>query len=203
MNIADDPNHVPDAGDWREGPKRHPRVPIIVTANDLSTVFAPLLRDGRMEKYYWDPTREDLMGIVGHMYKDDAAIDDAAVAALLDAFPGQSLDFYGALRAATYDDAVRAWIKGIVGTPIEDEGANMSALSAALVRREGDDTPKPDGPCLDGVAVTLDKLMAEGRRLVAEQDAVNEVRLSTEYLKDTGSAGGLLGLQGDYVDPDE
>jgi hypothetical protein len=32
--------------------------------NDLSTVFAPLVRDGRMDKFYWQPTLEDLVGIL-------------------------------------------------------------------------------------------------------------------------------------------
>ncbi len=32
--------------------------------NDLSRVFAPLIRDGRMQKFYWHPTREDLVGIL-------------------------------------------------------------------------------------------------------------------------------------------
>ena len=30
-----------------------PRVPIVCTGNDFSTLYAPLIRDGRMEKYYW------------------------------------------------------------------------------------------------------------------------------------------------------
>jgi len=45
--------------EWREEDQL-PRVPIVVTANDLSTLYAPLLRDGRMEKYYWEPTYTDL-----------------------------------------------------------------------------------------------------------------------------------------------
>ena len=32
--------------------------------NDFSTVFAPLVRDGRMDKFYWQPTQEDLIGIL-------------------------------------------------------------------------------------------------------------------------------------------
>ena len=35
------------------------RVPIIVTGNDFSTLYAPLLRDGRMDKFLWEPTAED------------------------------------------------------------------------------------------------------------------------------------------------
>ena len=45
------------------------RVPIIVTGNDLSTLFAPLVRDGRMAKFYWEPSRTDLQNILHQMYK--------------------------------------------------------------------------------------------------------------------------------------
>merc|ERR1712118_530383 len=40
-----------------------PRVPIICTGNDFSTLYAPLIRDGRMEKFYWNPSREDRIGV--------------------------------------------------------------------------------------------------------------------------------------------
>ena len=44
-------------------------MPIIVTGNDLSTLFAPLVRDGRMAKFYWEPSRNDLQNILHQMYK--------------------------------------------------------------------------------------------------------------------------------------
>ena len=40
-----------------------------MTGNDLSRIFAPLVRDGRMAKFYWKPTREDLVGILHQMYR--------------------------------------------------------------------------------------------------------------------------------------
>ena len=45
------------------------RVPIIVTGNDFSTLFAPLVRDGRMTKFYWEPDRVDSLNICHQMYK--------------------------------------------------------------------------------------------------------------------------------------
>ena len=45
------------------------RVPIIVTGNDFSTLFAPLVRDGRMTKFYWEPDQADLLSICHQMYK--------------------------------------------------------------------------------------------------------------------------------------
>ena len=51
-------------------------------------------------------------------------------------------------------------------------------------------------PKFEAVELTLDMLCAEGERLVAEQEMVNSMRLSAEYLN-MGSAGpSLIGLQG-------
>lgn len=70
MNICDNPNRVSVYQEWRESDTIQ-RVPIIVTGNDLSHMFAPLVRDGRMTKYYWKPDREDLSHILFQMYKVD------------------------------------------------------------------------------------------------------------------------------------
>ena len=77
------------------------RVPIIVTGNDLSVLYAPLLRDGRMEKYYWSPTREDVCDMVHAMFKEEN-VDRATIERLVDEHPGQPLDFFApSARACT------------------------------------------------------------------------------------------------------
>lgn len=91
------------------------------TGNDFSTLYAPLIRDGRMEKFYWAPTREDRVGVCMGIFKEDG-VTRAEVEQIVDTFPGQSIDFFGALRARVYDDAVRAFVKGI-GT--ENIGARL------------------------------------------------------------------------------
>lgn len=48
MNIADNPTNVQLPGVYKN--EEIPRVPIICTGNDFSTLYAPLIRDGRMEK---------------------------------------------------------------------------------------------------------------------------------------------------------
>ncbi|KAK9829417.1 hypothetical protein WJX72_005740 [[Myrmecia] bisecta] len=190
MNICDDPTRVSIGQNWR-GSDVIRRTPIIVTGNDFSKVFAPLIRDGRMSKFFWQPTREDLVNILFQMYKDDGLrLDD--MAALLDAFPAQPLDFYGALRSATYDNQIRAWIRDdVVKADLADEDANMGELGRRLINREGLPTFLPQ-------QLTLDMLMAEGARLAKEQDHVNAWKLSEDYMKDTnkGGGGGLIGLQG-------
>ena len=52
MNLSDNPTRVSIGQDWQEKDITH-RIPIIVTGNDLSTIYAPLIRDGRMDKFYW------------------------------------------------------------------------------------------------------------------------------------------------------
>ena len=39
------------------------------TGNDFSTLYAPLIRDGRMEKFYWAPTREDRVGVATGIFQ--------------------------------------------------------------------------------------------------------------------------------------
>jgi hypothetical protein len=63
MNICDNPNQVSVYENWREGDFNR-RVPIIVTGNDFSTLYAPLIRDGRMEKFFWQPDRTDIISIL-------------------------------------------------------------------------------------------------------------------------------------------
>ena len=76
---------------------------------------------------------------------------------LLDTFASQPLDFYGALRAATYDGQIRTWIReDVVGTDLTDEDANMAELSRRLVNRYGQ-------ACMEGPAHggSLDCIAAE------------------------------------------
>lgn len=190
MNICDNPNRVTLYGtEWQETDTIR-RVPIIVTGNDLSKVFAPLLRDGRMEKFYWQPTLEELTNIVHQMYRDDGLTkEDMEI--LLKAFPNQSLDFFGALRASTYDNQIREWIKNdVVSGEISEENENMKELGRRLLKK--DNLPK-----FEPVDITLPILLKEGERLVKEQDRINSLRLSDEYLKKQKYMGkSILGLQG-------
>lgn len=48
-----------------------PRGSVPRAGNDFSTLYAPLIRDGRMEKFYWNPSREDRIGVCFGIFKDD------------------------------------------------------------------------------------------------------------------------------------
>nr|PNR30757.1 hypothetical protein PHYPA_027073 [Physcomitrium patens] len=163
MNIADNPTNVQLPSIYNK--ETIPRVPIIVTGNDFPTLYAPLIRDGRMEKFYWAPTREDRIGVCKGIFRLDN-VHDYDVAKLVDQFPGQSIDFFGALRARVYDDEVRKWIAKV---GIENIGRNLV-------------NSKDGPPTFQKPAMTIDKLMEYGNLLVQEQQNVKRVQLADKYL---------------------
>ncbi|NBJ04533.1 ribulose 1,5-bisphosphate carboxylase small subunit, partial [Lachnospiraceae bacterium] len=159
----DNPTNVQLPGMYNK--EENPRVPIIVTGNDFSTLYAPLIRDGRMEKFYWAPTREDRIGVCVGIFRTDG-LSKEDVTKLVDTFPGQSIDFFGALRARVYDDEVRKWIGGV----------GVEGIGKKLVNSR-------DGPVtFEQPKITLDKLLEYGNMLVQEQDNVKRVQLADTYL---------------------
>ncbi|KAF3454653.1 hypothetical protein FNV43_RR05101 [Rhamnella rubrinervis] len=165
MNIADNPTNVQLPGMYNK--EENPRVPIIVTGNDFSTLYAPLIRDGRMEKFYWAPTREDRIGVCKGIFRSDN-VPDEDIVKLVDTFPGQSIDFFGALRARVYDDEVRKWISGI----------GVESIGKRLVNS------KEGPPTFEQPKMTLDKLLEYGNMLVQEQENVKRVQLADKYLSE-------------------
>ncbi|XP_050386445.1 ribulose bisphosphate carboxylase/oxygenase activase, chloroplastic isoform X2 [Argentina anserina] len=165
MNIADNPTNVQLPGMYNK--EDNERVPIIVTGNDFSTLYAPLIRDGRMEKFYWAPTREDRIGVCIGIFKADN-IADSDVVKLVDTFPGQSIDFFGALRARVYDDEVRKWIAGI----------GVDSIGKKLVNS------KDGPPTFEQPKMTIEKLLEYGNMLVQEQENVKRVQLADQYLSE-------------------
>lgn len=79
-------------------------------------------------------------------------------------------------------------------TSFDSNEANYKEVHRRLINREG-------LPEFEPVPISLASLLAEGRRLVAEQDAVNSAKLSEEYMRGVKSGMGkrlpsILGLQG-------
>ncbi len=162
MNIADNPTNVQLPGSYDDKPVH--RVPIIVTGNDFSTLYAPLIRDGRMEKFYWEPNRDDKVGIVNGIFEPDG-LSKSDIVTLVDTFLDQSIDFFGALRSRIYDDLVRQFINQ----------TGFENLSMRLVN-------SPDGkPKLPQPDFRLSHLLEAGQQMVAEQRRVQEMRLVREY----------------------
>ncbi|KAF3968421.1 hypothetical protein CMV_007687 [Castanea mollissima] len=134
MNIADNPTNVQLPGMYNK--EDNPRVPIIVTGNDFSTLT------------------------------DNIAEED--VVKIVDTFPGQSIDFFGALRARVYDDEVRKWISGI----------GVQGIGKNLVNS------KDGPPTFEQPKMTIEKLLEYGNMLVQEQENVKRVQLADQYLSE-------------------
>jgi ribulose bisphosphate carboxylase small subunit len=161
MNIADNPTNVQLPGSYDSEPL--PRVPIIVTGNDFGTLYAPLVRDGRMDKFYWQPTREDKIGIVNGIFEADN-LSKADVEKLVDHFVGQSVDFFGALRSQIYDEQILSFIQNVGFNRVGSQVVNS---------KEKLTFQKPD--------FSLSHLMAQGDLMVQEQRQLEEMRLASKY----------------------
>ncbi len=162
MNIADDPTNVQLPGSY--DPEPLPRVPIIVTGNDFSTLYAPLIRDGRMDKFYWEPNREERLGIVGGIYSGDG-LSESELAEFIDRFPNQSVDFFAAVRSRIYDDKIREFINQV----------GLENLSKQLVKN------RASKPVLPPPYFSLARLVEYGTILLEEQNLIHSQRLAQSY----------------------
>ena len=164
MNIADSPTNVQLPGSYDSEPIQ--RIPILVTGNDLSTLYAPLIRDGRMDKFYWEPNRDDRIGIVSGIFQVDA-VAQGDIEQLVDTFPDQSIDFFGAVRSRLYDGQVRKLIQQV--------GLEQISLRVVNSAEAPPEFQKPD--------FSLPHLLEVGHEMVGEQRRVQEMRLAEEYNK--------------------
>ena len=161
MNIADNPTNVQLPGSYDEKPL--PRIPIIATGNDFATLYAPLIRDGRMQKFYWEPSEADRIGIVGGMFAEDG-LARSDVEAFVRRFEGQAIDFFGAVRSQLYDNQITAFIHSVGVENVASQVVNSLQVPTF---------PKPN--------FTLDTLVAAGEILIQEQVRVRTMGLVSEY----------------------
>ena len=176
MNLCDEPTRVSVGGEWRSDDRATcRRVPVIVTANDPSVLYAPLTRNGRMDLWMWEPTREEIAKMV-HDALDGAPGygGERDALELVAAFPSQPLDFFGAVRSRCADDAVRRFI---AGTGLE----NLSGVLCGHRGREGGD-PSWSASGLTGMDASLPSLLAAGAEVAREQQNVMDVQLSRDYV---------------------
>ena len=101
MHLADSPTEA--AG------KRLRRVPVVITGNDLSKVYPPLRRPGRMRAFPWLPTAEERRDIVTAILAD--VLEPEEIPVLLDVLPEAPVAFFSDLLvevlAAVADAEVR------------------------------------------------------------------------------------------------
>ena len=170
MNIADNPTTVQLPGSYDE--TELPRIPIIATGNDFATLYAPLIRDGRMQKFYWEPNAEERLGVVSGMFAEDSLSRDE-VEQFVNQFKDQAIDFFGAVRSQIYDEQITQFIHSVGIDNIS--GKVVNAIQAPTFA-------KPN--------FQLDHLIEVGKDLVREQERVRTMGLVSEYNQAVTPFGG-------------
>ena len=161
MNIADNPTNVQLPGSYDE--KELPRIPIIATGNDFATLYAPLIRDGRMQKFYWNPSYKDRLGIVSGMYASDG-LPASDIEKFVETFSNQAIDFFGAVRSQIYDEQITHFI----------ESVGLENVSSRVVNAV-------KAPTFTRPNFRLEHLIEVGKALVHEQRKVQTMGLVNEY----------------------
>ncbi len=183
MNIADNPTNVQLPGSYDSTPL--PRIPIIVTGNDFSTLYAPLIRDGRMEKFYWYPNRDDKIGIVAGIFAPDG-LNSSEITQLVDTFGDQAVDFFSALRSRIYDEQIKRFIYDV----------GLDKLGFRLLKST------EDKPVFPHPNFSLSQLIEFGNLIVREQQRIVELSLVKEYNQALNFQSGNLGKLKDNENPE-
>ena len=163
MNIADNPTDVQLPGSYNE--EKIQRVPIIVTGNDFSTLYDPLLRDGRMVKFFWKPNLEERVGVVTGIFAEDG-LSASDARKLVETFSDCSIDFFSALRSRIFDEQVLDFIQSI----------GIDRVSSRIVNSK---EPPPSFP---PIHFHLAHLLDVGQQMLQERELVETSTLAEEYI---------------------
>lgn len=121
-----------------------------------------ILRD-IAKKFYWEPSREDKIGIVGGIFFEEG-LSSENVVTLVDHFIDQAVDFYGALRSRLFDEQIEDFIDRV----------GVDKVGAAVVN-----TKHP--PAFRPPDFRLGHLIEQGELMVQEQQRLRDMRLVREY----------------------
>jgi hypothetical protein len=84
------------------------RVPIIMTGNDASILYAPLMRPGRMRLLRWVPDLHDKLKIISHIFP---GITEAELYHLLQEYPSKPVAFWGDINSHYQENQLLAWLR--------------------------------------------------------------------------------------------
>ncbi len=101
MHLADTPTQAADK------PLR--RIPVFVTGNDLTKIYPPLRRPGRMRPFTWEPTESERLATVAAILAD--ITDDDGVDKLLAACGGAPIAFFSDLRTTVLAESANGFIE--------------------------------------------------------------------------------------------
>jgi hypothetical protein len=100
MHLADSPTQAADTS--------LRRVPVFITGNDLSKIYPPLRRPGRMRPFFWLPTEAERQEVVEQIMSP--ILDPAGTTELLAQLPDPPISFFSDLVVSTQAIAARSEI---------------------------------------------------------------------------------------------
>lgn len=116
-----------------------PRTPILMTANDLTSLHPPLCREGRMRKFLWEPSVEERLPILQSMFPD-AKLDVERLSQLADLVPAEtrmSVASFAAARTRIFQRRVNIRLKSLalseVLPALTNNAVNFDDLGAPIV----------------------------------------------------------------------
>jgi len=93
------------------------RIPIIITGNNLNTIYTPLKRSGRIARFYWKPEEKDLLEILGAKYTGLPQRDVSKLISTLNVYAATKLrgtlpvSFFTSLKSKLYKQSIYGLLK--------------------------------------------------------------------------------------------
>jgi len=113
------------------------------------------------------------------IFKDDGYTTEQ-VAMLMDTFPGQPLDFFGALRARMYDSSILQWTARIGDDVLPKV---LSDLARVRWQKKAALVTNVEGFSTAGIDLSYERLIQQANDLVQEQQNINDHQLAHEYMR--------------------
>ena len=157
MHLADSPT--------QEAQRTLRRVPVFVTGNDLSKVYAPLRRPGRMRPFSWRPTESERREIVQRIMAP--LLTARATTDMLTELPEAPISFFADLRGAVQAKSAQQTI-----VPEYAEDLKALVMDARPARRDLENHLRQHRPSDDEILQTALTLWHE--RTVATASHLNE-----------------------------
>jgi hypothetical protein len=152
QNVITELMHLCDHPETVEGTST-PRVPIIVTGNDFSKLYGPLIRAGRFRRFTWVPTLPEKVAVVGGILPVDLA---ARAADLVHLHPEQPVSFFADVITFAQDRTIMRAVR-------------QRGFDAAVAAARAGSFPRIDA------AITFELLKETSQGLLRDQATQNHL----------------------------
>lgn len=104
MHIADNPRYIENVGSLN-------RVPIFFTGNNFERLYKPLIRDGRANRFDWEPTRDEKIAVVASILSLN---NHETAQKLVDAYSTESISFFANLLVCKRMEQLSAITRNVI-----------------------------------------------------------------------------------------